>query len=85
VERRYSSYSLSTSVLDGGEWSASRPGCALSPGKEPPVHFVKEAGGPQIRPGHRGSGKILSPPPGIEARSPSRPARSQTLYVQRYN
>jgi hypothetical protein len=25
----YSSYSFSTSVLDGGEWSASRPGRAL--------------------------------------------------------
>jgi hypothetical protein len=24
-ERRYSSYSFMTSVLDGGEWSASRP------------------------------------------------------------
>jgi hypothetical protein len=24
-ERRYSSYSLLTSTLDGGEWSASRP------------------------------------------------------------
>jgi hypothetical protein len=30
-ERRYSSYSFSTSVLDGGEWSASRPGRAFTP------------------------------------------------------
>jgi hypothetical protein len=36
-ERRYSSYSFSTSALDGGEWSASRPGRALPPGKEHPV------------------------------------------------
>jgi hypothetical protein len=36
-ERRYSSYSFLTSALDGGEWSASRSGRALSPGKEPPV------------------------------------------------
>jgi hypothetical protein len=36
VERRYSSYSFSTSALDGGEWSASRPGRALPPGKGPP-------------------------------------------------
>jgi hypothetical protein len=36
-ERRYSSYSFLTSALDGGEWSASRPGRALPPGKEPPV------------------------------------------------
>jgi hypothetical protein len=40
-ERRYSSYSFS---LDGGEWSASRPGRALAPGKGPPVPTVQEAG-----------------------------------------
>jgi hypothetical protein len=38
------SYSFSTLALDGGEWSASRPGCALAPGKEPPVPIVQEAG-----------------------------------------
>jgi hypothetical protein len=43
-ERRYNSYSFTTSALDGGEWSASRPGRALSPGKEPPVPIVQEAG-----------------------------------------
>jgi hypothetical protein len=32
-ERMYSSYSFSTSALDGGEWSASRLGRALAPGK----------------------------------------------------
>jgi hypothetical protein len=31
-------------ALDGGEWSASRPGRALPPGKEPPVPIVQEAG-----------------------------------------
>jgi hypothetical protein len=36
---RYSSYSLSTSALDRGEWSVSRPGRAL-----PPVPIVQEAG-----------------------------------------
>jgi hypothetical protein len=30
-------YSFLTSAIDGGEWSASRPGRALPPGKEPPV------------------------------------------------
>jgi hypothetical protein len=39
-----SSYSLSTSALDGCEWSASRPGGALAPGKGPPVPIVHEAG-----------------------------------------
>jgi hypothetical protein len=43
-ERRYSSYSFLTSALDGGEWSASRPGRALPPGKGSPVHIVQETG-----------------------------------------
>jgi hypothetical protein len=43
-DRRYSSYSFSTSALDGGEWSASRPGRDLVPGKGPPVPIVQEAG-----------------------------------------
>jgi hypothetical protein len=42
-ERMYSSYSFSTSALDGGEWSASRPGSRFTPGKGPPVHIVHEA------------------------------------------
>jgi hypothetical protein len=37
-ERRYSSYSFLTSALDGGEWSASRPGRALPRGKTPGTH-----------------------------------------------
>jgi hypothetical protein len=40
----YSSYSFTTSALDGGEWSASRPGRALPPGKVSPVPIVQEAG-----------------------------------------
>jgi hypothetical protein len=43
-ERRYSSYSFTTSAVNGGEWSASRPGRALPPGKVPPVPIVQEAG-----------------------------------------
>jgi hypothetical protein len=43
-EGTYSSYSFTTSALDGGEWSASRPGHALPPGKGPPVPIVQEAG-----------------------------------------
>jgi hypothetical protein len=42
-DRRYSSYSFTTSALDGGEWSAPRPGRA-SPGKGPPVPIGQEAG-----------------------------------------
>jgi hypothetical protein len=43
-ESRYSSYSFSTSAQDWGEWSASRPGRTLAPGKGSPVHSVQEAG-----------------------------------------
>jgi hypothetical protein len=43
-DRRYSSYSFLTPALEGGEWSASRPGHALPLGKEPPVPTVQEAG-----------------------------------------
>jgi hypothetical protein len=42
--RRYSCYSFLIWALEGGEWSASRPGRALPPGKEPPVPTVQEAG-----------------------------------------
>jgi hypothetical protein len=41
---RYNSYSYLTSALDGGEWSASRPGRALPPGKGPLVPIGQEAG-----------------------------------------
>jgi hypothetical protein len=43
-ERRYSSYSFLTSALDGGDWSESRSGCVLAPGKGPPVLIGQEAG-----------------------------------------
>jgi hypothetical protein len=38
-ERRYSSFTFSTSALNGGEWSASRLGRALAP-----VPIIQEAG-----------------------------------------
>jgi hypothetical protein len=43
-EGKYSSYSYTTSALDGSEWLASRSGRALPPGKEPPVPIVQEDG-----------------------------------------
>jgi hypothetical protein len=39
-DRSYSSYSFVASALEGGEWSASRSGRALPPGKEPPAPIV---------------------------------------------
>jgi hypothetical protein len=52
-ERRYSSYSFSTSALDGGEWLVSRPGRALAPGKGPRYPLYMRLGGPQSRSGHK--------------------------------
>jgi hypothetical protein len=40
----YSSYSFTISSLVGGEWSASRPGRALPPGKGPLIPIAQEAG-----------------------------------------
>jgi hypothetical protein len=65
-------YSLSTSALGGGGWSAPRPG-RFTPGKDP-VPIVQEVGwalGPVWT-----CAKNLAPT-GI--RSPDRPARSQSL------
>jgi hypothetical protein len=36
----YSSYSLLTSAQDGDEWSASRPGRALSPERDPRAYWI---------------------------------------------
>jgi hypothetical protein len=52
--REYSSYSFSTSVLNEDEWSASGPGRALAPGKDPRYPLCRRLGGPQSRSGLRG-------------------------------
>jgi hypothetical protein len=36
----YSSTHSLTSALDGGEWSASRPGCFTSRGRAPATHWI---------------------------------------------
>jgi hypothetical protein len=80
-ERKYRSYSFLSSALDGGEWSASRLGRALAPGERTPdTHWPGGCVGPRAGLDTEATGKILSPLPGIEPRSPGRPARSQTLY-----
>jgi hypothetical protein len=43
------SYSFLTSALDGGEWSASRSGRALPPGKGPRYPLDRRLGGNQSR------------------------------------
>jgi hypothetical protein len=78
--RKNSSYSFTTSALDGGEWFALRPDRTLAAGKGPPVPIVQEAGwAPEPVWTQRLEGKVLSPLPGIEPRSPGRPARGETL------
>jgi hypothetical protein len=78
-DRRYSSYSFMASALDQGEWSESFPCRALAPGKGPSVRIIQEAGwAPESR------GKIPSPRPEIEPRSPGRPVRSLILYWLSY-
>jgi hypothetical protein len=63
-----------------GEWSASRPGRALAPGKGPPVPIVQEAGWAPEPVWTEPGGKILSPLLGIELRLPGRPAHCRILY-----
>jgi hypothetical protein len=68
----YSSYSSTTSELDGGEWSASRPGRALPPGKGSPVSIGQEAGwAPEPVWTERLEEKILCP---CRESNPDRPA-----------
>jgi hypothetical protein len=78
-ERRYSSYSFSTSELDGGEWSASRPGRAFTRGDGTPgTHWTGGWVGTRTGLDTEARGKILCP-----RREPNtgRPARSQTLLL----
>jgi hypothetical protein len=53
--------------------------------KDPQYPFYRRLGRPQSRSGHRSCRKNALPLPGIEPRSPGRPARSQTLYCLSYS
>jgi hypothetical protein len=48
-----------TTTLDGGEWSASRPGRALPPQKEPPVPNGQEVGWARAGLDTEAAGKFL--------------------------
>ena len=71
-------YPFMTTVLEGGEGSALRPGRSLPPGKTR-YPLYRRLGGSQGRSEHV---RKISPPTGI--RSPDRPARSQSLCRLRY-
>jgi hypothetical protein len=54
-----------TTALEGGEWSASRPGRSLPPGKTR-YPLYRRLGGPQ---GRSGQVRKISPPPGFDLRN----------------
>jgi hypothetical protein len=53
-ERRYSSYSFTTSALDGVSGQRHAPAAFYSRGKDPRYPLDRRLGGPQSRSGHRG-------------------------------
>ena len=67
-----------TAALEGGEWSAARPGRTLPPGKTR-YPLYRRLGGPV---GRSGRVRKCLAPTGI--RSPNRPARSESLYRLSY-
>jgi hypothetical protein len=70
-ERWYSSYSFTTSALDGGELSASRPGRAFTPGERTSgTHCTGGWVGPRAGLNTEARGKILCPRRGS---NPDRP------------
>jgi hypothetical protein len=75
----YSSTHSLTSALDGGEWSASRPGRFAPQGKSPWYPLDRRLGGPQSRAGRGGEEKNSRSPPRIEPKNPDSPARSPAL------
>jgi hypothetical protein len=81
---RYSSNLFTTSALDTGQWSASRPGRSLSAEKGPTVPIVQEAGWVTEPVWTEVRGTILSPLPEIEPQSPGLPVRRQTPYWLSY-
>jgi hypothetical protein len=62
-----------TSVLDGGEWSNSRPGRFIPGRKNPRYLLDRRLGGPQSWCGRSGEEKNSQPPPGIKPPNPDRP------------
>jgi hypothetical protein len=78
---RYSSYSFFTSALEGGEWSASRPGRALSLGEKPRYPTDKRLGGSQVGLEAEDRGRNLCP---CRGSNPGLPVRCRSLYWLSY-
>jgi hypothetical protein len=62
----YSSTHSLTSALDGGEWSASRPGRFTPRERAPGYPLDRRLSVPQSHSGRGGEENISQPPPGIE-------------------
>jgi hypothetical protein len=56
-----------TSALDGGEWSASHPGCFTFRERDPGTHWIGGWVGPRARLERSGEEKNSQPPPGIDS------------------
>jgi hypothetical protein len=82
--RRYSSYSFSTSTLDGVSGQHHAPAALYDGERTPGTHWTGGWVGLRAGLDTGARGNILSPLPGIEPRSPGRPARSQALYWLSY-
>jgi hypothetical protein len=80
-KRKHSSYSFFTSALDGAEWSASRPGHDLPPGKELLVPVGQKAGWAS-EPVWTQAKKNPLPLPRIESRSPVVQSVSDTILTE---
>jgi hypothetical protein len=77
-EQRYSSTHSFTSALDGGEWSASRPGRFTPRARARGTHWKEGGVGPRAVLDAVVKKKI--PSPLRESKNPDRPARSPPLY-----
>jgi hypothetical protein len=81
-ERRYSSYSLTTSELNGVSDQRHAPASLYPREKDPNTHCTSGWVGPIAGLDTEARGKLLSPLLGNEPRSPARPVRSQTLSTE---
>jgi hypothetical protein len=72
------------SALAGGEWAASRPGLFTAGEREPGTYWIGGWVNPRAGLDNLEKRKFLILQ-GLELRPLSRPARSQSLYRQRYH
>jgi hypothetical protein len=84
-EWRYSTTHSLTSVLDGGEWSASRPGRFTPRERTPGTHWIGSWVAPRAVLDAMVKRKTPSPRRESNPRTPINPARSPALYRLNYH